>query len=310
MPNHNHPDLFPNLRAIKLEVFAHTWAKRFPFIKNISLYQKPDDVFDFHVKYVMFFELSEISKTDGYEEYNGQFGELLAGSKALIWLGEARPDDFKEVYKKTPHDHFLDEWRFVTILPEGIVEKYSWILFSRTGKENTIKEKMIEQDKTKVFPCNPETKWDQIEMALLPAGDKFMVKTPLGRGYYDHIDLKFHDKRTKSKRPISLWHFLKQLANMKGFFPLTDVQNFEKLSSNAKRLDKHLKKHFEIKESIYKDRCDKIGGYETDFKISQIPNDDNMDIGKSLMDEELEDPKYSNIKEGSYYPEHSTFKKE
>ena len=305
MPNHNHPDLFPNLRAIKQEAFANTWAKRFPFIKNISLYQKPDDVFDLHVRYVMFFELSEISKTDGYEEYNGQFRELLAGSKALIWLGEARPGDFKEVYKETPHDHFLDEWCFITILPEGIVEKYSWILFSRTNNEKT-----TEQDKTKVFPCNPKTKWGKIEMALLPAGDKFMVKTPLGHGYYDHIELGLFNDRKNSKEPNILWGFLKELAKRKGFFSLKGVGNFEKLSSNAKRLNKHLKQLVGLNESIYKGRCDRIGGDETKFKIGQIADDDDKVDRRSLIDEELEDPKYSNIKESSYYPEHSTFKKE
>jgi hypothetical protein len=178
-----------------------------------------------------------------------------------------------------------------------------------TGKTNNIQKEAPEQ-RHKVFPCKPGTKWDEIEMALLPAEDKFMVKAPLEHGYYDHIDLKLHNQKAKSKKPISLWYFLKQLAKMNGFFPLKGIQDFEKISSDAKRLNKHLKQLFGINESIYKDRCTKTGGYKTKFKISQIP-DDNVKVNRrSLIDEELEHPKYSNIKEGSYYPEYSTFKKE
>jgi len=159
-----------------------------------------------------------------------------------------------------------------------------------------------------VFPCDPRTKWGQIEMALMPAGDKFMVKTPLGHGYYDHIDLKLHNDKMKSKKPNSLWYFLETLANMNGFLSTKGVQNFEKISSDAKRLNKHLKQLFGINESIYKDRCDRIGGYKTKFNISHISDDNTMHNGKSLIDEELEDPKYSNVKDSSYYPEHSAFK--
>jgi hypothetical protein len=304
MSHHNHPDIFPNLRGIRLEALAHTWAKRFPFIKSISLYHKPDDIYNFPVKYIMFFELSEDIKKDRYEEYNGQFAEKLAGSNVLVWLGEARPDDFQEVYKDKPHENFLVEWRFVTKRPEDVVIKHSWILFSRTDEEKT-----TEQENTKIFPFNPKTKWEQIEMSLLPAGDKFMIKSPLGRGYYDHIDLKLNDKRTKSERPNDLWKFLKILARMDGFFSLQGVEDYEELSSKAKRLDWHLKQLFGINERSYKDRCNKIGGYKTKFKISQIPDDNFMVDRKPLIDEELEDSKYSAIKESSFYPEHSTFEK-
>ncbi len=214
-------------------------------------------------------------------------------------------------------------WKYF-IIPESEEERNNIVLeledaffkkddVNRFVKEKEVaktiqKEKTSKQDKAKVFPCRAGMKWDEIEIALLPAEDKFMVKTPHGHGYYDHLDLELYHHRAKSSKPITLWHFLKQLADMNGFFPLEGVQNFEKLSSNAKRLNKHLQKLFEIKESIYKDRCDRIGGYKTKFKISQISDNNAMISHKSLIDEELENPKYSNIKESSYYPEHSTFK--
>jgi hypothetical protein len=172
-----------------------------------------------------------------------------------------------------------------------------------------IQQLYSDQDEA-VFPCSSQTKWDEIEMALLPAGDKFMIKTPLGRGYYDHMDFKLYDERTRNKKPSNLWVFLVLLAKGNGFVSLDGVQDFETLSSNAKRLDKHLKQLFGIKESIYKGRCDRIGGYETNFKISSILDDNSTINRKSLIDEELEDPQFSNIKESSYYPEYSAFEKE
>jgi hypothetical protein len=147
-------------------------------------------------------------------------------------------------------------------------------------------------------------------MELLPAKDKFMVKTPLGRRYYDHIELGLFDARKKSKGPNKLWKFLTLLAKRDGFFSLEGVQKFEILSSNAKRLDAHLRKLFKINNRIYEARCDRIGGYKAKFKISQVSGNNAMVSQKSLIDEELENPKYSNLKESSYYPEHSTFKNE
>ena len=134
MSHTNNPDLFPNLRAVKLESFAHTWAEYFTFIKHISLYQKPVNGFDFRVKYIMFFELSEIRETDGFSERDESFIELLEGPDALTWLN-TKSGDFKEIYRDTPNDRFFDEWCFVTNLPEGIGEKHSWTLFSRTEEK-------------------------------------------------------------------------------------------------------------------------------------------------------------------------------
>jgi hypothetical protein len=149
MAHNNNPHFFPSLRAAKLESFAHTWAKYFTFMKRISLYQVPVDGFDYSVKYVMFFELSEISKTNGFDEHDESFIELLEGPDVLRCL-DTKPSHFKEVYKDTPLDNFFDEWRFVTKLPEGIVEKYSWILFSRTS-DRSIRKKIlpVQEDKIK-----------------------------------------------------------------------------------------------------------------------------------------------------------------
>jgi hypothetical protein len=105
----------------------------------------------------MLFELSEISKTDGYSEHDEKWIKVLKEPDGLISALATTEKAFKEVYKHNPKDNFIDEWRFVTKLSEGIVEKHSWILFSRTDKEKTDKQGLIEatapsiKDKKNVF---------------------------------------------------------------------------------------------------------------------------------------------------------------
>jgi hypothetical protein len=251
-------------------------------------------------------------------DFYGQFAKLC---KFIKYLEKKRVKILKEMEKIFDDDPNLDgdqkklSWKYF-IVPNS-EEKYNNIVlrlenafFKKEDVKTIQNNKTTEQDKTKVFPCNPGTKWDQIEIALLPAGEKFFVKTPIGRGYFDHIDLELFDRRKKSSEPLLSWGFLIQLAKKDGFFPLEGVQRFEQLASNAKELNKRLKKVFRINNSIYTDRCDLIGGYKVKFKISQISDNDAMIRPKSLIDEELENPKYSALKENLYYPEHSTFKNE
>ena len=146
MSHHNHPDIFANLRVVRLEAFANICANEYIFIRRISLYHKPvDDDFGFRVKYVMYFELSEISKTEGYTEYDEQWIKTLEEPNGIISALATTENAFKEVYKHNSKDNFIDEWRFVTKLPEGIDKNYSWILFSRTDKEKTTEQDLIEE---------------------------------------------------------------------------------------------------------------------------------------------------------------------
>lgn len=276
--------LIDTINSGKLEAWHN--AKKVKDIKGFAV--NPNNASEVLVNFLVFRAFLNKSMDDEFEKYSDWEKAKKSWTRPIGTLGDPQKDLIL----------------YLGLIPEKIKQK---LLDQYTALK---KERTTEQDKTKAFPCDLGTKWDEIEMALLPAGDKFMVKTPLGHGYYDHIDLRLHNQRTKSKIPKILWHFLKQLAKMNGFFPLKGVQNFEKISSNAKRLNKNLQQLFGIEESIYKDRCDKIGGYETKFKISSIPDDAPMVNRKSLIDEELEDPIYNNIKESSYYPEHSTFKKE
>jgi hypothetical protein len=55
-------------------------------------------------------------------------------------------------------------------IPEKIKQK---LIDKYTAHKNEI---ISEQNKTKVLPCDPGTKWDQIEMALLPDGEKYKVR--------------------------------------------------------------------------------------------------------------------------------------
>ena len=212
----------------------------------------------------------------------------------------------------------------ITLRNTGIIESnVEKLLFKpdevRSFYEN-VKESVssIHADK-KVFPCLPGTKWNQIEMALLPSGEKFMVKSPLGHGYYDHIDLNLHDNRMTSKGPNRLWrYFLKPLAKGNGFIPLKNIagDELELIYSMAKRLNQSLKQTFRINESIYKDRNDKnrkhkTGGYETKFKIYLVPDDKFTTEEKTLHRIGVDDIEGKlNLKEYDYYPEQSSWQNE
>ena len=114
MSHYNHPDLFPNLRPVKLESFAHG----------------VDSDFNFRVKYVVHFEISDISNTDGYGEHDEQWIEVLEEPNGLTSALATTENAFKEVYKHNPKVNFIDEWLFITKLPKEVVEEYSWLLFS------------------------------------------------------------------------------------------------------------------------------------------------------------------------------------
>ena len=150
-----------------------------------------------------------------YWDYNynpNYFSEFL-NPLPVPSLAFADYDPEKLFFKRTDVEHFEKTYR--KFLPSAA------LLYRENDKEITkqeistadIQNEITEQDhdvfiEKKVFPCNPGTRWDQIEMALLPEENYFMVKTPLGHDYYDHIKLGLFDDRTKSKKPNSLWAFL------------------------------------------------------------------------------------------------------
>ncbi len=176
MSNHNHSDLFPSLRAVRLESFAHNWAEEHTFIKRISLYRKPiDSDFDFRVKYVMHFEISDIGKTEGYgvggysdddkslnEDWiealikaDNSWPETLESPNGILSALATTPNAFKEVYKHNPKDSFMDEWFFITTkLPEGIVDKYSWLLFSDKEKQFSLSSEPFSENFNKTRNTN------------------------------------------------------------------------------------------------------------------------------------------------------------
>jgi hypothetical protein len=177
MSHQNNPDLFPNLRAVRLEAIAHKWGNTESFksfIYRISLYEAPVEDYSFRVKYVMLFEITETSLKNGYEEYDGQFGDCLAGTHPLRCL-VTKQKDFKEVYKETPPDSFLDEWAFVTKLPEGITEKYFWLLFSVTEEVGNVVETSPVPDKTRKARKAQQLDWEKVDRILKEAGAEISV---------------------------------------------------------------------------------------------------------------------------------------
>ena len=125
-----------------------------------------------------------------------------------------------------------------------------------TGKTNNIQKEAPEQ-KNKVFPCEPGTKWGDVKITLT-GDDTVRVKTLQGEGVFSYHQLELADGRIPSGKATILWTLLKSFAKNNGFIsPNTDDYD-PKLPDTAKRLNKHLQKLFGIEESIYTDHYKKL----------------------------------------------------
>lgn len=245
-PHENNPDDFQEFNLNQLQRYAKKWVKEYSVIqiKKITLHRfslkySPK-------KYALVFEYSGCQDPDAVDIGCQEFGleplesYPIEGEDPFITaLKEIKHADqyadqgphqlfdssfFDVVYEKKPsmensNINYFRNWIYCLKqhassedqLPRGILtdEPY-WILYPVSGASEITETKpgpdvFIER---KVFPCITETRWEIIEMALLPAGDKFMVKTPLGRGYYDHIELGLFNDRKNLQR-----HFLVGFLN-------------------------------------------------------------------------------------------------
>ena len=117
----------------------------------------------------------------------------------------------------------------------------------------------------KVFPCKPETKWEEVKIVLI-ANDTVRIETPSGTGRFSYHQLGMVDKR-KGDKPTLLWTFLLLLATSDGVISSNAPEYDPRLPDTAKRFNKKLKEIFGIDESIYRDHYRKHKEYRTKIKF-------------------------------------------
>ena len=102
-------------------------------------------------KYLLHFELSEISEAEGFNENDKSFVDLLKGPDALIWLGTG--NKFKDVYTGKPDDDFFKEWAFVTELPEYTDQENKWVLYEKKYRADSRQKTLRPSQRHKKAVC-------------------------------------------------------------------------------------------------------------------------------------------------------------
>lgn len=133
---------------------------------------------------------------------------------------------------------------------------------------------LAEQSNKIIVLVPPGTKWDEISIKLISEETVRITVPDVDNKIYTYQDLNMHGK--KSDAPGILWGYMIRFCLAKGII-LSGEQHFdEKLSDNAKRLNKHLTRIFGIEEKygIYtghyktKKGPEKKRGYETKIHFS------------------------------------------
>ena len=145
--------------------------------------------------------------------------------------------------------------------PEFPVEKLS------TEDKAAIDEYRVRSEETAFpFPCDAGTTWEQVSFTL-KTDDLVYVNTPKGKARLQCNQLGFADKRKGYAPNVTTWPLFQVLAKMDGEINLQGNQYLRNLPDNARRLNKHLKKLFSIKESIWVDCYKKTKSYKSRFTI-------------------------------------------
>ena len=146
-------------------------------------------------------------------------------TKFQQYLEKKREETIKEMEYIIEDDPDLVEdqkklsWKYFRI-PDS-EEKYNNIVlklknafFKNEDVESIQNKKITKQDKTKVFPCNPGTKWDDIEITVVDH-DTVRIKTPYDSGQFTYRELGMSFKKNANK-PKKLWeifHLGKKFVN-------------------------------------------------------------------------------------------------
>ena len=117
-----------------------------------------------------------------------------------------------------------------------------------------------------IFPCSEGTTWEQLTFTL-KSDDVVYVKTPKGAARIHYGTLGFIDKRKGDSPNTTTWPLFQALAKMNGEITLRGDEYLRHLPDNARRLSKHLKSLFGIKESIWLNHYKKNKSYKARFTI-------------------------------------------
>jgi hypothetical protein len=147
--------------------------------------------------------------------------------------------------------------------------------------ESLKKEKM-----KNVFTCSPGTEWKDVKITLI-SDETVRTQTPQDSGRYSYHQLGMVN--TKTGKPKIVWHILKLFAAYTGRLDssipesvkrvlLSDfnIDYYRKLPDYTKRLNKHLKELFRIKDSIFKYHYKKYKAYITKIEFSDLRHIDKL----------------------------------
>jgi hypothetical protein len=174
--------------------------------------------------------------------------------------------------------------------------------FEKYFRLTSIEEKS-EKINTKLLPCKRGTRWEDVKIILIE-NDAIKIETPEGRRRFSYHELGMAN--IKSGKLKIDWHILKLFAAYSGRLDnqveepvkrtlLNDfnINYYKKLPDYTKRLNKHLKEFFGIKNSIFKYHYKKYKAYITKIEFSDLRHIDKSNSNdfneKSLHHIETED---------------------
>lgn len=239
---------YQQLNLTELKVMAEGWANEFSVIKQITLYRSNIDG-----KYVI-----DVRVDDG--------DKIQYSSFEKDWIDKAcYLDGLRDVYKEPTEPH--GDWLFHSPEVGGeplskddhVLTDSRLILFP--NDEVDADNKSIPEKSLPNFLYEPETKWEDIKITLID-NNTVRIETPKVNSLFSYHELGMSDKRDGSK-PTQIWLLLKSFAKFTGRIDSETGRYNPKRPDIAKRLNKHLKDLFGIKESIYKYHYKKHKAYIT-----------------------------------------------
>jgi hypothetical protein len=201
-------------------------------------------------------------------------GELNEFEQLSIAWGKKAGEELKVIKRDDPH---FVSWRWIaelsdddykklfSYLDEAIFKSDDALEFNKNRKQLP-KVENYETTYQKVFPCQPDTKWENIKITLIE-DEVVRVETPQGGGRFSYHQLGMSDKRTGNK-PTMLWELFKLFAKTQGYIPRTNDKYVPTLADTTKRLNRHLQTIFNIHESIFTGKYKSEKGYRTKIYFS------------------------------------------
>jgi len=134
-----------------------------------------------------------------------------------------------------------------------------------------------EKNSKRVFPCEPNTPWEKVEITLVD-NNTVRVKTPQGEGLFTYHQLGMADRR-KGDSNTKLWRLFVAFAKLNGVLSSENLDyarryldsltqdDLKTLPKTANRLNTHLKSLFDIKDSVYKNHYRKEKAYKMKIRF-------------------------------------------